>query len=114
MDPLIFFKKSGSTLPSLALLPSLFNALYQYGSSSSTTLSHKPCPSPFASLLQLLCFYSSSSSSSVEKETSSADDPLVRVVKSNINSVKESADHEAVRFSFLFFFVVCSRDIFSS
>ncbi len=73
----------------------LFTALYQYGSSSSSTLSHKPCPRPFASTLLLLHFYSSSSSSSAEKETSCADDPLVRAVKSNIKSVEESADHEA-------------------
>ena len=30
------------------------------------------------------------------------DDTLVRAVKSNIKSVEESADHEAVRFSFFF------------
>ena len=91
----------------------LFIALYQYGSSSS--LSHKPRSRPFASTLLLLHFYSSSSSSLlVEKETSSTDDTLVLAVKSNIKSVEEYADHEAVRFSFLFFFVVCSRDMFSS
>ena len=80
----------------------LFTALYQYGSSSST-LSHKPCPRTFASTLLLQLY---SSSSYAEKETSSVDDTLVRAIESMTKSFQESDDHESVRFS-LFVFLCC-------